>query len=144
VQTHPHPCLVSRVVSLCVFRPSDSCRLSSSHLFLSVSSIHPARFLRTVRSSGSRRPAQIFPLPAGGLPLTPSQFWSCYSTFRRSVACRFRPSCIIGFILLSDFLVSCPVVPVGRCPVVSRASEVIYFRPYCLLTETTKVHFFHR
>jgi hypothetical protein len=44
VQTRPHPCLVSRIVCLCVFRRSDSSRLPSSQLVSFVSSIQPLRF----------------------------------------------------------------------------------------------------
>jgi hypothetical protein len=103
----PYPRLVSRIVCLCVFRRSESSRLSSSQLVLFVSSIQPVRFYE---------PSDPLASAASRLNISASGRWpTAYTfpilellfTFCRSITCRFRPSCVVRFMLLSAFHVPC-------------------------------------
>jgi hypothetical protein len=60
------PCLVSLIVCLCVFRRSESSRLSSSQLVLLVSSIQPVRFSVMLTRTLMPRPGPSRPRPKPG------------------------------------------------------------------------------
>jgi hypothetical protein len=92
--THPLPCLESRL-SVFASLPFRIVPLLSSFTCLrpSLDIICPSSMNRPI----PRPAASCLNIPASGRRAVAFlfHFWRCYSTFRRSVARRFRPSCIV-------------------------------------------------